>query len=118
MAGKLVVPARAFNDKVVVGFMNRILDGINAVLPATLTAAGIVKLAAVSTDATASTVSVDTVDAPTQTGSYVQADVQAIADLANEIKADVNTLTNDVNALKDSLNDLKAKMRTAGQLDT
>lgn len=39
-------------------------------------------------------------DAPTQTAGYVQADVQDIADLANELKAQVN--------------DLLAKMRTHG----
>lgn len=109
MAGKLVIPARAFNDKLVLGFMNRILAGINAVLPATLAEAGIVKLTAVSTNASNSTVSVDSADAT---------DLATNNTLTNEIKGDVNQLVIDVNSLTASLNDLKAKMRTAGQLDT
>ncbi len=108
MAGKLVIPVRAFNDKVVVGFMNRILAGINAVLPATLTDEGIVKLAAVSTNASNSIVSVDSADAT---------DLGTNNTLTNEMKGDVNQLVTDVNALVTNLNDLKAKMRTAGQLD-
>lgn len=44
-------------------------------------------------------------DAATQTGSYVQADVQTIATLANELKTDVNTMSvllNDINRNDDT----------------
>lgn len=41
-----------------------------------------------------------TANAATQTGSYVQADVQSIADLANSLKTQVNALVADVTALR------------------
>jgi uncharacterized protein YoxC len=47
----------------------------------------------------ASAVSVTSANAATQGVGYVQADVQSIATLANELKGDVNTLVTDVNAL-------------------
>lgn len=52
----------------------------------------------------AASADVATANAATQTGVYVQADVQSVATLANDTKA--------------SLNDLKAKLRAAGVLDT
>lgn len=52
----------------------------------------------------AASADVATANAATQTVSYVQADVQSVATLANDLKA--------------SLNDLKAKLRAAGVLDT
>jgi len=53
-----------------------------------------------------------------QTGVYVQADVQSIADLANSTKTAVNTLVTDVNNVVTQLNDLIAKSKTAGQMNT
>lgn len=50
----------------------------------------------------AASADVTTANAATQTGSYVQADAQSVATLANDTKA--------------SLNDLKAKLRAAGVL--
>lgn len=44
------------------------------------------------TNQLAAVADVASADAPSQTGSYVQADVQAIADLLNEVKAQLNTL--------------------------
>lgn len=46
-------------------------------------------------------------NAPTQTGSYVEADVQAIADLANDLKTKYNdavTLINELKAKLDTMN--------------
>ena len=83
---------------------------------ASTAASGLVKQAATSADASPSTVAVASADAATQGGAYVQADVQSIATLANELKADVNTLVTNLNAVVTSLNDLKAKLRTAGAL--
>ena len=42
--------------------------------------------------------------------------INATVTLANELKADVNTLVANLNAVVTSLNDLKAKLRTAGVL--
>lgn len=108
MAGKLVIPNRAFNDKVVVGFLNRILSSINAVLPATTTDAGIVFRAFASADSAGTGV---TVTSPNAT------DLATNNTLTNELKTDVNQLAADLDALAVTVNDLKAKMRLAGQLD-
>lgn len=48
----------------------------------------------------ASTVAVASPDAAAQTGGYVQADVQSIATLANELKADLAQLVTDLNAVR------------------
>lgn len=85
---------------------------------ASTTARGIVFRAAASGDASASAVSVTSPNAATQSGVYVQADVQTIATLANETKGDVNQLTTDLNTAIASLNDLKAKLRAAGIIAT
>lgn len=47
-------------------------------------------------------------DAATQTGSYVQADVQSIADLANDLKAKYNLAVALLNELKGILNTMNA----------
>lgn len=68
---------------------------------------------------------VSTADAPTQGAAYVQADVQAIADLANEAKADLNTLSaqvgtleSDVAGLRDTINALRTALQGNGSLST
>lgn len=81
---------------------------------ATAGTAGVVLKAAASTDASSSAVAVSSPDAATQGVSYSQANVQSIATLANELKADVTTVVTDLNAVASSLNDLKAKLRAAG----
>lgn len=91
-------------------------DIVNQGAVATPTEIGLVFQGLAVSNALASGVSVDAPDAPTQTGSYVQADVQDIADLANELKADVNQLVTDVNALKDVLNELLQSQRDAEQI--
>ncbi len=83
---------------------------------ATTGARGPVKQAAANVDATASSVAVAAANAATQTGAYVQTDVQSIATLANEIKTDLTQLVTDFNAAVTRLNALQAAMRTAGQL--
>lgn len=100
-------------------------DDTKAVTPAglsartaTATRTGMVLQAAVVSDAPTSGVEVTSADAATQGGAYVQADVQSIADLSNELKGDVNTLVTDVNNVKAQLNDLMAKLRTSGVLAT
>lgn len=109
MVGKILVPGRAFNDKVVVGFMNRILAGINEVLPATTTSIGTVLRAVASPNASNSSVAITSANA---------SDLATNNTLTNEMKVDVNQLVADLNSLNATVNDLKAKMRTAGQLDT
>lgn len=83
---------------------------------ATDTQKGVVLKASAVTNANASAVDIAGADAAAQTGSYVQADVQSIATLVNELKADVNTLVTDLNAIKDQLNAKMAADRTAGQM--
>lgn len=77
---------------------------------------GVVKQAAANVDASASAVAVASANAAAQTGAYVQADVQTIATLANELKTDMTQLVTDFNAAVTRLNALQAAMRTAGQL--
>ena len=85
---------------------------------ATTTTPGLVFQAAVVANALGSSVSVDTADAPSQGATYDQNDVQAIADLANELKADVNTLITDINAMNTQINALLTALRNAGLLAT
>jgi len=77
---------------------------------------GVVKQAAANVDAVASAVAVTSANAAAQTGAYVQADVQTIATLANELKTDVVQIVTDLNAAITRLNALQAALRTAGQL--
>jgi len=95
---------------------------VNTGRVATTLKTGFVKQAAVSADASASSVSVTTADiADTAGGTYTATEQGMLNDLkalANEMKGDVNTLVTDVNAIKDGQNDLKAKLRTAGTLAT
>ncbi len=97
-------------------------DPVGAEDFATETAGGVVLKAAASANAGASGVSVDSADisgSADLTYDFVERDMlNALLTLANELKADVNTLVTNHNSLKDSLNDLKAKERTAGQLAT
>ena len=92
--------------------------------------------AAASTDASASSVSVSNNQSAVSVDSADSTDLPTVITLANEIKADVNTLVSnfntaeseirgdvntlvtDLNAVKDSLNDLRAKLRTANLLST
>ena len=92
--------------------------------------------ATASTDATASTVSLSNNQSAVSVTSADSTDLPTVITLANEIKADVNTLVSnfntaeteirgdvnqivtDLNAVKDSLNNLKAVMRTANLLAT
>ncbi len=67
--------------------------------------------------ASTSSVAVASADAATQGVGYVQADVQSIATLANELKADLTTLVTNVNSLiaiqnldRALVNELKAKL--------
>lgn len=61
-------------------------------------------------DIAASAVSVTSANAATQTAAYVQADVQSIATLANELKGDLNTHIAEFNTMKDLVNELKAQL--------
>ena len=92
--------------------------------------------ATASTDASASSVSVSNNQSTVSVDSADSTDLPTVLTLANEIKADVNTLVSnfntaeaeirgdvntlvtDLNAVKDSLNDLRAKLRTANLLAT
>ena len=69
-------------------------------------------------DASSSTVSVDTADASDAAVSYTQAEIQEIVDLANETKADVNTLVTNVNSAITQLNALKASLEASGAMDS
>lgn len=95
--------------------------------PATVATTGIVvpqtHIAAASAPAAATAVTVATANAATQTGSYVQADVQSIAALANALKtalnaniADVAALVTEVGALTTKVNTLLTELATAGVL--
>lgn len=94
---------------------------------ATLLLAGLVKKmeqVADAVNATGSPVSVTSPDATAAPVAYDQVQVETIVVLANETKADVNTLvTNlntvvtEVNAIVTQLNDLIAKSKTAGQMN-
>lgn len=85
---------------------------------ATTSAYGVVRKAAASADASASTASVTSADATSAGASYNQTVANSAVTLVNEVKADVNTLAADLNAAITSLNDLKARLRTAGVLST
>lgn len=61
---------------------------------------------------------VTTADAPVISATFVQAEVAAVAALANEEKADLNALRNDVSALRGTVASLQASLRAAGLLDT
>lgn len=54
-------------------------------------------------------------NAATQTGSYVQADVQTIATLANELKTDYTALLADVTALRTTVANLLTELKGAGK---
>jgi hypothetical protein len=56
-----------------------------------------------------------TAGANTQTGSYVQADVQTIATLANAEKASINLIVADITALYATLNSLITNLTGAGK---
>lgn len=75
----------------------------------TLALGGAVLLAAAVTNAVASTVSVTSADAT---------DLPTVITLANELKADVNTLVTDVNNAITQFNSLLANLRSSGTLDT
>lgn len=92
--------------------------------------------ATASTDASASTVSVSNNQSAVNVTSADATDLATVITLANEIKADVNTLVSnfntaeaeirsdvnqlvtDLNAIRTNLNNLKAVMRTANLLAT
>src|SRR5262245_9828049 len=63
-----------------------------------------------TTDIPASAVSVTSPNAATQTAAYVQADVQSIATLANELKTDLTALVAEVNTISTLVNELKARV--------
>lgn len=77
---------------------------------------GVVLLAALVNDATQSTVSVASPDAPVASATYSQTDTQTTVDLVNEMKGDINQLVTDVNAAIDQLNDFIDKAKTARQM--
>ncbi len=77
---------------------------------------GLVKKAVAVTDASASAVSVTSADAGTMSAGYVQTEAQRTATLADELKADVNTLVTDTNLIKTQLNALLAALRTSGSV--
>jgi hypothetical protein len=88
---------------------------------------GLVKrmqIVADAVDATSSSVVVSSPNATAAPAAYDQAQVQTIVTLANETKADVNTLASDlntvvteVNAIVTKLNSLIANSKTAGQMN-
>lgn len=57
-----------------------------------------------------------TAAAATQTGSYVQVDVQTIATLANALKTSYNAAQVDIAALRTAFLALTAALRTAGAI--
>jgi hypothetical protein len=54
-------------------------------------------------------------NAATQTGSYVQADVQTIATLANELKTDYTALLADVTALRTTVANVLTELKGVGK---
>jgi len=54
-------------------------------------------------------------NAATQSGSYVQVDVQTIATLANELKGDFNALHADVTALRTTVAGILTSIKGAGK---
>lgn len=68
----------------------------------------------VAADAALTAVTVATANAATQTGSYVQADVQTIATLANSLKTQLNALLVDVTAIRTTLNAELTALQTTG----
>ena len=79
---------------------------------------GVVNLAALTSDATDSTVEVTSPDATASPAAYDQVIAQTSVTLVNELKADVTQLTTDLNAAIAQLNDLLAKQKTAKQMAT
>lgn len=68
----------------------------------------------VAADAALTAASVSAAAAATQTSSYVQADVQTIATLANSLKTQYNALLADVTAIRTTLNAELTALQTAG----
>lgn len=77
-------------------------DMVLASQSATITAAAAVPAVTSVQEATA--------DANTQTGAYVQADVQSIRTLVNSLKAKYNTAQADIAALRATNQDLKTQL--------
>lgn len=103
---KGLVPAPATGDTAADRFL--FADGTFAVVQdAAVATRGLVLEAANVADAVASTVSVDSADAT---------DLPTVITLANELKADVNTLVTDVNAAIIQLNATLASIQAAGQM--
>ena len=107
----LKVPARAFNDKVVVGFMNAILGEIDS-KAGTLNGLSDVIIVSSTTGQSIQYngvfwTNVDPGDAVANSNSTVTSadatDLPTVITLANEIKGDVNELTTQFNALLASL---------------
>lgn len=91
-------------------------SGAAATLAARLAALQVTLQAAFVADSGALT-STDVVaaNANVQTGAYVQADVESIRTVANELKADFNLLRADVTALRTKVNAILAALRGVGK---
>ncbi len=92
-------------------------DIIGALDVAEETIAGLVEQMALISDAVASTVSVDSADILAAPVGYDQSHIETIRDLANETKADLNTLVTDVNNAITTINDLLAGSINSGQMN-
>jgi hypothetical protein len=93
------------------------LRGVATISTSDITASGIT----VSSPDVAAVTSplITSANAGTMTGAYVQADVQRIATLADELKTDVNALVVIQNTDKDLTNELKADLATlVAKVDT
>lgn len=74
----------------------------------------VVQASVVAAPAALTATAIAAANAATQTGSYVQADVQTIATLANELKTDYTALLADVTALRTTVANMLTAMKTAG----
>lgn len=78
---------------------------------------GLVKQMGLIADAVASVVSVTSADIAAAPGAYDQTYTDTVKDLANETKADLNTLVTDVNNAITKINDILAETITSGQMN-
>lgn len=85
---------------------------------ATTSVGGVVRLAALVTDAAVTTATITTADIGTAGATYSQAYAQEQTDLINEEKAKINTLITDVTSAVTQLNAFLAANKTALQMST
>ena len=90
------------------------LDQVRAARQAGLPYGVANNLTAVSAPSTVTSSQEATTNAATQTGAYVQADVQTIATLANSLKIKYNAAQTDISNLRGTVNNIVTALKNIG----